>query len=140
MLDVTTPALLFPALSLLLLAYTNRFLTLAGLIRNLHKEYRQERGDTQEDRSNLLIGQIRNLQRRISLIKAMQIFGVSSLFLCVLTMGLLFFRLTIAGEAAFAVSLLSMLASLALSITELSISVNALNLQLSDLEEECERE
>jgi hypothetical protein len=140
MLDLTTPALLFPALSLLLLAYTNRFLTLAGLIRSLHKEYHEARGEPREGRSNLLIGQIRNLQRRISLIKAMQIFGVSSLFLCVLTMGLLFFRLPGAGEAAFALSLLAMLASLALSITELSISVNALNLQLSDLEEECERE
>ena len=130
MLDLTTPALLFPALSLLLLAYTNRFLTLAGLIRSLHGEY-------QQDRSHVLIGQIRNLQRRISLIKAMQIFGVTSLLLCVLSMGFLFFRLTIVGEVVFAFSLLAMVISLALSIAELSISVNALNLQLSDIEEGC---
>ncbi len=130
MLEITTPALLFPALSLLLLAYTNRFLTLAGLIRNLHQEYRK-------DRSKVLIGQIRNLQRRISLIKAMQIFGVLSLLLCVVTMGLLFFTLTIAGEVVFALSLLAMIISLVLSLAELSISVKALNLQLSDIESGC---
>jgi len=130
MLDLTTPALLFPALSLLLLAYTNRFLTLAGLVRNLHSEY-------QEDRSSILIGQIRNLQKRISLIKAMQIYGVTSLFLCVLCMGFLFFQLTLIGELIFALSLFAMLVSLALSIAELSISVKALNLQLSDLEGDC---
>lgn len=130
MLEITTPALLFPALSLLLLAYTNRFLTLAGLIRNLHQEYRK-------DRSKVLIGQIRNLQRRISLIKAMQIFGVISLFLCVVTMGLLFFTLTLAGEVVFALSLLAMIISLVLSLAELSISVKALNLQLSDIESGC---
>lgn len=40
--SLTTPALLFPAISLLLLAYTNRFLTLAGLIRNLYKLYKEQ--------------------------------------------------------------------------------------------------
>ena len=131
MLTLTTPALLFPALSLLLLAYTNRFLTLAGLIRNLHKEYSR-------DKSSVLIGQIRNLQRRISLIKEMQIFGVTSLLLCVVCMGLLFFELTIAAEVVFALSLLAMITSLGLSIAELSISVKALNLQLSDIESGCD--
>lgn len=85
----------------------------------------------------MLIGQIRNLQRRISLIKAMQIFGVISLLLCVVTMGLLFFTLTLAGEVVFALSLLAMIISLVLSLAELSISVKALNLQLSDIESGC---
>ncbi len=125
--DLTTPALLFPALSLLLLAYTNRFLALASLIRTLHQEY-------STDRSRIVIGQIRNLQRRIALIKVMQIFGVLSLLLCVVTMFLLFFGLELIGDIVFALSLISMITSLAFSLSELFMSVTALNLQLSDLE------
>ena len=130
MLDLSTPALLFPALSLLLLAYTNRFITLANLVRTLHQEYTR-------DRSGLVIGQIENLQRRISMIKIMQIFGVSSLLLCVVCMFLLFLQLVIAAEIVFAVSLVSMMVSLGYSLAELFISVNALNLQLSTLEKGC---
>ncbi|WP_233143007.1 DUF2721 domain-containing protein [Marispirochaeta aestuarii] len=125
--DLTTPALLFPALSLLLLAYTNRFLALASLIRTLHQEY-------STDRARIVIGQIRNLQRRISLIKVMQIFGVLSLLLCVVTMFLLFFGLEIIGDIVFALSLISMIISLVFSLSELFMSVTALNLQLSDLQ------
>ena len=77
--DLTTPALLFPAISLLLLAYTNRFLHLAQLVRNLHAAYHQEP-------DALIIGQIANLRRRIVLIRNMQVLGVLSLFLCVAAM------------------------------------------------------
>jgi len=126
--DLTTPALLFPALSLLMLAYTNRFLALANLVRTLHSDYSR-------DPSGMVKGQIRNLQRRISLIKIMQIFGVFSLLLCVVTMFLLFFGYELAGDAVFALSLISMIASLAFSLAELFMSVTALNLQLSDIEE-----
>jgi hypothetical protein len=38
-LSLTTPALLFSAISLLLLAYTNRFLAYASVVRNLHARY-----------------------------------------------------------------------------------------------------
>ena len=77
--DLTTPALLFPAISLLLLAYTNRFLTLANLIRDLHAKYKQSR-------DQLIPGQIANLRYRMVLIRNMRAFGVSSLLLCVLSM------------------------------------------------------
>jgi hypothetical protein len=94
MIDITTPALLFPALSLLLLAYTNRFITLANLIRKLHQEYRQEN-------SSVLMSQIDNLKRRIRFIKTMQIYGVGSLLLCVLAMALLFFSSGLGGRNRF---------------------------------------
>jgi hypothetical protein len=129
-LDLTTPALLFPALSLLLLAYTNRFLALANLIRQLHGQYA-------DDPTGIVMGQILNLQRRIALIKFMQIFGVSSLLLCVVTMALLFFDFEVAGDIIFAVSLVSMIISLAASLAELFMSSTALSLQLSDLESNC---
>lgn len=125
---LATPSLLFPAISLLLLAYTNRFLALAKLIRDLQPRY-------QESHSRNVLEQIANLRRRVVLIKYMQFCGAASLLLCVLCMFLLFAGLTVAGKAMFAVSLLLMMTSLALSVTEIWISVTALNLQLASLED-----
>ncbi|MDI6401651.1 DUF2721 domain-containing protein [Balneolaceae bacterium ANBcel3] len=125
-LDLSTPALLFPAISLLLLAYTNRFLTLATLIRNLHKQYR-EHGDP------LLVEQIANLRLRTRLIRDMQILGVVSLFLSALCMLFLFQAYMILATWTFGLSLLFLLGSLALSIWEIQISIKALNIQLRDM-------
>jgi len=88
---LTTPALLFPAISLLMLAYTNRFLTLATIIRNLHDRYRNEASDN-------LLGQIRNLRYRVYLIRNTQIFGVLSLLFCVASMFALFAGWVMAGQ------------------------------------------
>ena len=126
-LTLTTPALLFPAISLLLLAYTNRFLTLAGLVRQLHREY-------EETLHPLVAGQISNLRRRIHIIQWMQALGIGSFFLCVATMFLLFIGQLLFGELIFGVALLLMMGSLALSAWEIKLSIGALELQLSDLE------
>jgi hypothetical protein len=127
-LSLSTPALLFPAISLLLLAYTNRFLTLAALIRELYSRYK-----TQPDKK--IIGQLHNLRYRIVIIRNMQILGVSSFFLCVLCMFLLFAGLALVGKIVFGLSLLLLLASLALSLRELQVSVDALTLQIQDIDE-----
>ena len=127
-LSLTTPALLFPAVSLLLLAYTNRFLALATLVRGLHAHYR-ERADP------LVLKQIDNLRYRIQLIQAMQATGVSSLLVCVVCMFVLFFGKVLLGKVFFAASLVLMIVSLALSVREIQVSVNALDLHLHDLEE-----
>jgi hypothetical protein len=119
---------LFPAISLLLLAYTNRFLALASLIRSLHARYK----DTREP---LVREQIERLRERVGLIRNMQMLGVSSLFCCVLTMLLLFAGRPAEGKAAFGLALLLLMSSLALSVREIQLSVNALNLQLSDLDQ-----
>ncbi len=84
-LTLTTPALLFSAISLIMLAYTNRFLAYAAVIRNLHDKYLEKEDDT-------LIEQIRNLKMRLNLTRMMQIFGISSLLLCVLTMFLIYIK------------------------------------------------
>jgi hypothetical protein len=126
-LTLTTPALLFPALSLLLLAYTNRFLALANLIRELHRRYQTEPNPG-------VVGQLANLRRRVHIIRDMQALGIASLFCCVLCMFLLFAKQMIAGEVVFGVALVLMLLSLALSFWEIVISVNALDLQLQDME------
>jgi hypothetical protein len=125
--NVTTPALLFPAISLLLLAYTSRFLALANLIRDLQSEHRKSR-DT------LILGQIKNLHIRLKIIRNMQALGAFSFFLCVFSMfSLLLERITL-GEVLLGISLLLLMGSLALSIWEIQISVDALELQMRKIE------
>ncbi|ARS34164.1 DUF2721 domain-containing protein [Pontibacter actiniarum] len=123
---LTTPALLFPALSLLLLAFTNRFLGLANLIRSLKDRY----ASTQ---NRLVYSQIENLRVRLILIRNMQAFGSLSMFGCVLCMFVLFAGYETLGKYVFGFSLLMMLISLALAIREIQISVKALELELDDL-------
>lgn len=125
---LATPALLFSAISLLLLAFTNRFLALANLVRSLHAKYK-EKPDV------LLYGQIKNLRRRLLLIRNMQIYGISSLLLCVLSMFLIYVGVQRSGELVFGLALVLMIISLSLSIKEILISVHALNLHLSDIED-----
>lgn len=124
---VTTPALLFPAISLLLLAYTNRFLVLAQLIRQLHAREREQLQD-------LVLRQIDNLRQRIVLIKAMQLFGVLSFIACSLSMFSIFLGHNMVGEWIFGASLVLLIVSLILSLYEIQISCRAINIELSDLE------
>ncbi len=126
MLNLTTPALLFPAISLLLLAYTNRYLALAGIIRNLYDDYQQSPNDK-------LVRQIGNLRRRIALIKWMQSMGVGSLFLCVVAMFQIYTGWPQAAQLTFGTSLLLLISSLGMSLLELRMSTDALNILLSDL-------
>jgi Zn-dependent membrane protease YugP len=131
-LDLTTPALLFPAVSLLLLAYTNRFLTLGTLIRSLHEAYR-ETADAGLER------QILELRKRVVLIRKMQATGVLSLLTCVLCMFVLFAGWTTIGAVLFGGSLILLSISLLLSVIEIQISVRALDLQLDELLGKCTR-
>ena len=125
-LPLSTPSLLFPAISLLMLAYTNRFLGLASVVRGLHATWRT-------NREPVLLAQIHSLKKRIQIIKGMQTFGVLSIMTCVLSMALLFYGQQPAGQVAFGVSLVLMLTSLGLSLWEIQLSGRALDLQLSDV-------
>jgi hypothetical protein len=127
-LTLTTPALLFPAISLLLLAYTNRFLALATLIRSLKGQYVANHNPN-------LLGQIDNLRIRIFQIRNMQACGILSFFMCVLTMWLLYNGQQLPAKYAFGASLLLLMISLFISLREIQISVKALEIELSDLEE-----
>lgn len=125
--DLTTPALLFSTISLLLLAYTNRFLSLANVIRKLHADYQTAPSQTYSL-------QIANLRTRINLIRDMQTLGVGSLLCCTVCMAALFAGWVTAGKAIFAFSLLLMAGSLTLSLIEIRMSVGALNVHLRDME------
>ena len=125
--NLTTPALLIPAISLLLLTYSNKFLALAALIRNLYDRY-QVRPD------EVIVAQIGNLRYRVILIRNMTSFAVLSLLLCVICMFVLFAGQMVLGKITFGISLVLMTISLGLSIRETQVSVNALSLQMRDLE------
>jgi uncharacterized membrane protein YtjA (UPF0391 family) len=127
-LSIQTPALLFPAISLLLIAYTNKFLAMANLIRSLVSDYEKQR-----DRD--LLKQIHSLRRRLWLIRWMQVFAVTSLLFCVMTMFLIYEGQQGWAKALFAISLLLMMASLVITIIETVLSAGALKLLLKDLEE-----
>ena len=129
--SINTPALLFPAITLLMLAYTNRFLALATLIRNLHTKYKQVPEDHE-----IIREQIRNLRRRLELVKQMQASGIFSFFLCVLCMLLLYLDYPTGAFGMFGLSLGFLLLSLALSLNEIYISTRALEIELKDMLED----
>lgn len=126
--DVSTPSILFPAISLLLLAFTNRFLALANLIRTLHDRYK-------ETPDPLVLAQIGNLRNRLLLIRDMQACGVTSLTVCILCIGLVLLKFQAGALIAFVISLILMFLALALSLREILISTRALETHLADIEE-----
>ena len=127
-LSLNVPAFIFPTVSLLMLAYTNRFLAIANLIRNLHAQY-------QDSHDATLLAQIGNLRRRLNLIRNMQAIGVLSLFLSVASMFLIFEDRMEWATLTFAASLIALMVSLGISVAEIYLSTNALNIQLRDIEE-----
>ena len=126
-LPLSTPSLLFPAISLLMLAHTNRFLGLASVVRSLHANWRS----TGEP---MLVDQIASLRQRLQIIQKMQALGVLSLISCIVSMGFLFFDVQLGGQITFGLSLLLMLASLVLTLREIQKSSIALDLHLRDVE------
>jgi hypothetical protein len=126
-LTLTTPALLFSAISLIMLAYTNRFLAYTNVVRSLHDKYI-------ENKNSALIKQIKNIKQRLYLTRSMQIFGISSLLLCVVTMFLIYVGLNTFATWTFGLALLLLILSLAFLIVEIQISVKALEHHISDIE------
>ncbi len=128
--SINTPAILFPAISLMMLAYTNRFLALSSLIRKLYANYQQTEGERTH-----LKEQIKNLRHRLNLIRKMQASGVLSFFLCVVCMLLLYMQAGAWAVSLFALSLIFLGYSLALSLKEIFLSTRALEIALKDMEE-----
>ena len=124
--NISTPALLFSAISLLMLAYTNRFLALASLIRQHIQLYEEKKEDN-------TLKQIQNFKIRLKVIKYTQIFGVISFSLCVISMFLIFVSKIIPAEIVFALSLVSLFISLLLSLQEILLSIGALNIEMNRL-------
>ena len=126
MLDLTTPSLLFSAISLILLAYTTRFLSYASVVRAL-KEKHQQTHDPKD------IAQIANLRKRLYLTRSMQILGILSLLLCVIAMFFIYVSWQVFAAWIFGIALLLLAASLCVCIWEINISVKALEIHLEDI-------
>jgi hypothetical protein len=126
-LSITTPALLFSAVSLILLAYTNRFLAYASVVRNLYAEYKK-------NKDYLIVGQINNLKKRLNLTRWMQLLGVGSLFLSMTSTLFIYLSMSVCGAASFIAALILMIVSLGISVWEIQISVVALDLHIKDME------
>ena len=126
--EASTPSILFPAISLLLLAFTNRFLALAGLVRTLHDRYKAEPDP-------VVLAQMGNLRKRLLLIRDMQACGVLSLGVCIFCIVLVLLGLQTAAMTAFLTSLTLMLLALTLSLREILISCHAVEKHLEDIEE-----
>ena len=126
MLDLTTPSLLFSAISLILLAYTNRFLSYASVVRALKEKHRQ----THDPKD---IAQIANLRKRLYLTRSMQILGILSLLLCVIAMFFIYVSWQVFAAWIFGIALLLLAASLCVCIWEINISVKALEIHLEDI-------
>lgn len=123
---ITTPSLLFPAISLLLLAYTNRFVVLTNVIRQLSKS---EGADSVE----IIRRQIASLRQRLNIIRAMQTFGVLSFVMCTLSMFSLLLNITMVGIVMFGVSLMLLVISLLYSLYEVQISTKAISIEIERL-------
>lgn len=126
-LTLNTPALLFPTISLLLLAYTNRYIAISNRIRSLHSQY-------QTEKSSIIISQIGILKKRIFLIRNMQLLGIATMFIAAFSMFLIYYKLDEWVHAVFGLSLISMLLSLALCSVEVYLSNKALLIQIKDVE------
>ena len=127
-LSLTTPSLLFSAISLLMLAYTTRFLSYAQLVRNLKEK-------VIEDKSSVALPQIANLRKRLNLIQSMQVYGIMSLLLCVVSMFFIYIKMYNAAGYIFGIALILLIVSLAICVREIQISMRSLNLHLHDMEE-----
>lgn len=126
--NLQTPTLLFSAISLLMLAYTNRFVVIANLIRDLYAKHTEKPSDITYD-------QLVNLRTRMRIIRNMQVVGGLSFFFSVLSLLLMLMNRYTLAQWSFGISVVLLLISLALLIVELQISVNALNIQLKDFKE-----
>ena len=120
-LEITTPAVLFPTVSLLLLAYTNRFLALTAIVRQMDSS-----GEVEHE-----FYQVKNLRKRLNYIKRMQYFGVSSLLMCAISMLFLFLQMDFIGKISFGIILVSLIISLLFSLLEIQISLEALRIHLN---------
>jgi hypothetical protein len=127
-LSVNIPALLFPAISLIMLAYTNRFLALSSRVRVLHDKYQNQ------EQRHIVFGQIKNIKYRIKLIQNMQTFGVASLLLSIVSMFFIYISYQIVAQFIFGISLITFCVSIFLSLIEIRLSTRAIELELSDME------
>lgn len=127
-LSLNTPALLFPAISLVMLAYSNRFLVLAARVRKLHDEYNAN------GQKSHIHAQIKNIRYRLKLIQYMQALGILTFLMCIIAMFFIYENYMEWAKFIFAVALVIFAVSLLISFLEIVHSTKAIEIELSDIE------
>lgn len=130
--NLSTPALLFSAISLFMMAHTNRFIALANLIRQYVLLY-------EEKKEKRVMMQINNFRYRLNIIKYSQILAVISFLFCVVSMFLIFIYKQVSAEISFVFSLIFLFISLVLSLYELILSIGALKIEMERISTEKQR-
>jgi len=124
--EITTPALVFPAISLLFIAYTNRLHTLSVLIRSMTKK------DNKDSKNNETKDQLEILKKRVLYIKRMQVFGILSFIFCLFTIICLYIELDNIANYFFGLALFLLVASLLFALVETLQSTEALSIHLKN--------
>ena len=124
--EITTPALVFPAISLLFIAYTNRLHTLSVLIRSMTKN------DNKDLKNNETKDQLEILKKRVLYIKRMQVFGILSFIFCLFTIICLYIELDNIANYFFGLALFLLVASLLFALFETLQSTEALSIHLKN--------
>lgn len=117
-LAISTPALLFPAITILILTYSNRFSTLSNKIREFIRKG--------EDAAQIAV-----FRRRVGYVRRMLLWGILGLAASALSMLALVFKCTNTGVGLFVLADLSIVISLIYAILDVSISTNALELEVN---------
>ena len=132
-LDLTTSALLFPAIPLLMITFGTRFTVVSELIRKIHDEYAADI-DLDDVRAKRMLGEISALKKRLWMIQINQTLSSLSFFFNLLPMFALYMGNQNLAKTIFGIALALLMLAVVLFIIEISIAVRSLNLQLSDLD------
>jgi len=127
-LTISTPGLIFPSISFLLIAYSNRFLAIATLIRDLKTKF-------SENKEEILLQQIKNLRYRLKLIRWMQAVAVFGMLMALMSIFALYLGHEAAGHVLFIMAAVLVATSLSIALVEIMFSGRALDYELQDIQD-----
>ncbi len=129
MYTLQTPTYVFSAISLLMIAYTSRYVAISQVIRHL-----SESAPGSDSRVEC---QIRSLMKRVKYIRNMQITALIGFCANIMTMILIVLGIDFLIAPLFIAGLVLILVSLGICIMEIALSAQALSISLSDERSEC---
>ena len=132
-LDLTTAALMFPAIPFLMLTFGTRFTVVSELIRKIHDEYASEI-NLDDVRTKRMLGEISTLKKRLLMIQINQTLTSLSFFVNLLTIFALFMGHQNLSKLLFGIVLILLMLAIILFIVEIGIATKSLNLHLEDLD------
>ena len=132
-LDLTTAALVLPAIPFLMLTFGTRFTVVTELIRKIHDEYAANI-DLDDVRAKRMLGEISTLKKRLLMIQVNQTLASLSFFVNLSTVFSLYMGNQYLAKLLFGIVLGLLMLAIILFIIEIGIATKSLNLHLSDLD------